>query len=236
MNTADLYDLIVVIIILIFAIRGYQKGLVNQLGAIISMIVGVVVSVHFTPMLSPYLFGNDNVRYISAFVILIFVATLVIWEIINAISAFITKLKLNFWNNQMGALVGLAYGFLWTMVLTFILLIFAVPSPTIVVDENGKPVENMASNEQSFIMASKTGPFLTKTTLVIIDLLPQGGEDYRLYDYLREYLQRNANGIKESNPDLSSEAFSLSGPGKTSSEEDEKPSLPLPSVLPMPEN
>ena len=222
MNTSDLYDLTIVVLVVIFVIRGYRKGLIHQLGALISMIAGFIVSIKYTPALAAHLPGSDNVRSVSAMVLLLFAVTLAVWGIVNVISRIITNLKLNFWNNQMGALLGLVYGFLWAMTLTFILLIYAVPVPEAInaVDENGNPIEQETSHEQSFIMKSKTGPLLTAAVLGIIDRLPPGGENYRFYDYLRECLQRSANNIKNDNPDLPKETFPLSTPGEPESDDD----------------
>lgn len=227
MSTSDVYDLAVVVIVIISAIRGFQKGLIHQLGALISMIAGVVVSIQYTPTLAAQLPGSENVKSVCAFILLLLAVTLVIWGIVNLMSRIINNLKLNSWNNQMGALLGLVYGILWAVALTFILLVYAVPVPgsNIVVDENGNQISQTASNEQSFIMKSKSGPLLTTAALVIIDILPQGGEDYRLYDYLREYLQRNANEIKENNPDLPKETFAPGAPSEPSDED--KPQLPI---------
>ena len=227
MSTADVYDLAVVVIVIISAIRGFQKGLIHQLGALISMIAGVIVSIQFTPTLAAQLPGSDNVRSASAFIILLLGVTLVVWGIVNLISHIITNLNLNSWNNQMGALLGVIYGILWAVALTFILLAFAVPAPVsqIVVDENGNQISQTTTSEQSFIMKSKTGPVLTTIALGIIDHLPQGGDNYRFYDFLREYLQRNANEIKDGIPDLPKETFTPSSSGSSSDEE--KPQLPL---------
>lgn len=231
MNTSDLYDLAILVIVLISAVRGYKKGLIHQLGALISMIAGVIVSIKYTPVLAERLPGNDNIRSVCALIILLLAATLVVWGVVNVLSRIITNLKLNSWNNQMGALLGVVYGILWAITLTFILLIYAAPSPVpkIVVDENGNQIDQTTSTEQSFIMKSKTGPLLTAAALGIIDHLPQGGEDYRFYGYLRECLQRNAASIKKDNPDLPKETFPLSTPGE-SSQDDEKPQLP--AILP----
>ena len=227
MSTADVYDLAVVVIVIISAIRGFQKGLIHQLGALISMIAGVVVSIQYTPTLAAQLPGNDNVRSASAFIILLLAVSLVVWGAVNLISQIITNLKLNSWNNQMGALLGVIYGILWAVALTFILFVYAVPVPVsqIVVDENGNQISQSTTTEQSFIMKSKSGPILTTFALGIIDHLPKGGDNYRFYDYLCEYLQRNANDIKENNPDLPKETFAPSAPNAASDEE--KPKLPL---------
>ena len=225
MSTADVYDLAVVVIVIISAIRGYHKGLIHQLGALISIIAGVVVSIQYTPTLAAQLPGSDNVRSARAFIILLLAVSLVVWAAVNLISQIITNLKLNSWNNQMGMLLGVVYGFFWAVALTFILLVYAAPEPVsqIVVDENGNQISQAPTNEPSFIMKSKSGPVLTTVALGIIDRIPQAGDNYKFFDYLREYLQRNANEIKESNPNLPKETFAPSAP----SDEEEKPQLPL---------
>ncbi len=232
MSTADLFDLTVVIIIVASAFRGYQKGLIHQLGAIISMIIGNIVSVRFTPVLADCLPIHYSFRSASAFVILLVVSTLITWGIINLLSYIVSNLKLNTWNKQMGALLGVAYGFLWAMTLTFILLIYSVPFPaaTGVAVVDGNPLVQTTTPERSFIMESKSGRFLTKAALEIIDRLPHGGVDYKFYDYLREYLQRNADEIKVNNPDLPKDPFPFSSPDV--GPDDDKPRLPVDSPLP----
>lgn len=248
MNTSDIYDLSVLVIVLVAVINGYRKGLLNQVGALVSTITGIIVSFRFTPWLAVQLpGGSENFRSISALGILLPFATMVVWGVINLISRVINTLKLNSWNKQMGAVLGAVYGILLSMILTFILLIFSVPGSvpssvpdavqdlTISDDENDAPVpfaksneqSAAASNEQSFVMKSRFGPNLTMITLAIIDRLPHGNgaEEYKFYDNLREYLQKSANSIKKDNPDLPKEPV-IPVPGESSDEE--APSLPIP--------
>lgn len=226
MSTADLYDLSVVVIVIIFAIRGFKKGFVHQIGALISMIAGLVVSVRYMPVLAEQLPVNENFKFICAFIILLFAVTLVVWGIVNVIRKIITNLKLNSWDNQMGALLGVFYGILCSIVLTFVLLIYAVPVTTMVINENGVPIGQQISNEPSFIMQSKSGPCLTNAALAIIDHLPQG-DNYKIYDSWRVYFQQNAAEIKKNNPDLQIATYSSDTPDESDSEE--KPQLP-PSI------
>lgn len=232
MSTSDAYDLTILAIVIISAVHGFQKGFIHQLGALLAIMVGNIVSVQFTPALAVHLPVSDNIKSVSAFVILLIVTTLVVWGIVNLLNHIIVNLKLNSWNKQMGALLGVVYGILWAITLTFILLVYAVPVPVpesnIVVDENGNRIAQTTSDEKSFIMKSKSGPLLTTAALGIIDHLPHGGDSYQFYDYLRECLQANANEIKESNPDLPKEAFPFSTTGE-SSQDDEKPQLPISS-------
>ncbi len=199
MITADLYDLIVLILVIVFAVRGYQKGLVNQLGALIALIVGSIISVRYTPSISDFMPGSGNTQAAVAFIVIVLVATLVVWNIVNALAKLVSKLKLNSWNNQMGMLFGVVNGIIMSMILTFLLLVFAVPQA--VENEDGTYKQVTYEKDKSFIMKSKLGPYLTSATLTTIDHLPQGG-DCRFYNYLREMLVTRAEEIKESNPDL----------------------------------
>lgn len=228
MSTADLYDLSVVVIVIIFALRGFRRGFVHQVGALISMIAGLVVSIRYMPILAEQLPVNENMKFICAFIILLLAVTLVVWVVVNIISRIITNLKLNFWNNQMGALLGIFYGILCSVALTFVLLIYAVPIPMTVATENGEQIETQASDEPSFIMQSKTGQYLTNAALLIIDLLPQG-DDYALYHSWLVYLQQNADKIKENNPELSVATNSSASASKESDSDEDKPTLP-PSI------
>ena len=225
MNNSDLFDLSVLAIVIGFAVRGYMKGLIYQLGALIAIIIGVIVAFRFTPSLAPYLFGNDNIKSIAAFIILLNLATMVVWGFVNLLSRLVSNLKLNNWNYQMGALLGVVYGILCAMALTFVLLIYAVPESETIVDENEDRIEAPVSNGPSFIMQSRTGPFLTRIALVTIDHLPQGG-DCRFYDYWREYFLENANAIKKNNPDLPPDPFQ-GGSSEEPASDDEKPQLPV---------
>ena len=204
MNTSDLYDLAILVIVLISAVRGYKKGLIHQLGALISMIAGVIVSIKYTPVLAERLPGNDNIRSVCALIILLLAATLVVWGVVNVLSRIITNLKLNSWNNQMGALLGAVNGIFISMLMTFLLLIFVIPRPT--VNEDGSYNRVTYDADKSFIKNSFFGPYLTNATLTAIDHLPQGGNS-QFYTNLRDLLQSKAENIKENHPDLQQQTY-----------------------------
>lgn len=199
MITADLFDLIVVILVIVFAMRGYHKGLVNQLGALIALIVGGAISIRYTPSIADFMPGSGNTQAAVAFVVIVLFVTLIVWNIVNALTRVVTKLKLNSWNNQMGALLGVVNGIVMSMILTFLLLVFAVPQA--VKNEDGTYAQATFDKDKSFIMNSKLGPYLTSATLATIDHLPQGG-NCRFYNYMRDLLVSHAEDIKEQNPEL----------------------------------
>lgn len=199
MITSDLFDLIVVILVIVFAMRGYHKGLINQLGALLALIVGGAISIRYTPSIADFMPGSGNTQAAIAFVVIVLFVTLIVWNIVNALTRVVTKLKLNSWNNQMGALLGIVNGIVMSMLLTFLLLVFAVPQA--VKNEDGTYAQATFDKDKSFIMNSKLGPYLTSATLATIDHLPQGG-NCRFYNYLRDLLVSHAEDIKEQNPNL----------------------------------
>ena len=198
MITAGLYDLFVLFLVCLFAWRGYQKGLVGQLGALLVLIVVAAISVRYTPSLADFL-GNGNASNAIAFVITILIVTLIVWNIVNALSKLVTKLKLKSWNNQMGAFLGLLNGIFISMMMTFLLLVFVIPHPT--TNEDGTYNQVTYDSDKSFIKNSFFGPYLTSATLTAIDHLPQGGNS-QFYTNLRNLLQSKAETIKENHPDL----------------------------------
>lgn len=192
------YDLIVLFLVGLFAWRGYQKGLVNQVGALITVIVVGSISVFYAPTLSDYMPGSGNVSFAIAFLVIVLLASLVVWNIVNALSKLITKFKLKSWNNQMGAFLGFINGIFVSMILTFCLLVFVVPRP--VKNEDGTYTSVTFDKGNSFVLNSFIGPYLTSATLATIENLPCGHTN--LYNNLREKLQEKANDIKSQNPDL----------------------------------
>ena len=198
MITAGLYDLFVLFLVCLFAWRGYQKGLVGQLGALLVLIVVAAISVRYTPSLADFL-GNGNGSNAIAFVITILIVTLIVWNIVNALSKLVTKLKLKSWNNQMGAFLGLINGIFISMLMTFLLLVFVLPHPT--TNEDGTYNQVTYDSDKSFIKNSFFGPYLTNATLTAINHLPQGGNS-QFYTNLRNLLQSKAENIKENHPDL----------------------------------
>lgn len=198
MITAGLYDLFVLFLVCLFAWRGYQKGLVGQLGALLVLIVVAAISVRYTPSLADFL-GNGNGSNAIAFVITILIVTMIVWNIVNALSKLVTKLKLKSWNNQMGAFLGLINGIFISMLMTFLLLVFVLPHP--MTNEDGTYNQVTYDSDKSFIKNSFFGPYLTNATLTAIDHLPQGGNS-QFYTNLRNLLQSKAENIKENHPDL----------------------------------
>ena len=206
MITAGLYDLFVLFLVCLFAWRGYQKGLVSQLGALLVLIVVTAISVRYTPSLADFL-GNGNGSNAIAFIITILIVTLIVWNIVNALAKLVTKLKLKSWNNQMGAFLGVINGIFISMLMTFLLLIFVLPRPTVNADGTYNQVEY--NSDKSFVKNSFFGPYLTSATLTAIEHLPQGGNS-QFYTNLRNLLQSKAENIKEQHPDLQQQTYEAS--------------------------
>lgn len=204
MVTAGLYDLVVLFLVAVFAWRGYQKGLVAQLGALLVLIVVGAISVRYTPSLTDFL-GSGNTSSAISFIIIIIIVTLIVWNIVNALSKLVNKLKLKSWNYQMGALLGVINGIFVSMLLTFLLLVFVIPHSA--ANDNGTYSQVKYDSDKSFIKNSFFGPYLTNAMLTAIDRLPQGSDNSQFYNNLRDLLQSRAENIKENHPDLQQQTY-----------------------------
>ncbi len=204
MITAGLYDLVVLFLVAVFAWRGYQKGLVAQLGALLVLIVVGAISVRYTPSLTDFL-GSGNTSSAISFIIIIIIVTLIVWNIVNSLSKLVTKLKLKSWNNQMGGLLGVINGIFVSMLLTFLLLVFVIPHSA--ANENGTYSQVKYDSDKSFVKNSFFGPYLTNAMLTAIDHLPQGSANSQFYNNLRDLLQSRAEDIKENHPDLQQQTY-----------------------------
>lgn len=199
MHSYDIYDLTILILVLSAAIRGYRKGLVHQLGSLIALGIGFMVSVRFTSSFSGMLPGSENVQSVSAFILLLLVTTLVVWGFVNMITSIINNLKLNSWNYQMGALVGIIQGLILSMILTFLLLVYAkapTPAPTGESPANQTYTNVTPQERKSFVLQSRFGPTLTVAVINTIDFLPKGS-NCQYFNLLRDYLQEKTDEIRK---------------------------------------
>ena len=133
-NAFILIDAIVVLIFLISFFHGYKKGLIYQVLSLVSFGIAVIfawilspifakryilieASTNFSDMLMANIFNQ-----VIWFIIVLVVAK-VLFDIILHLSKIISKIPLiGFLNKILGALFGLIYGFIWTVLLSSLLM------------------------------------------------------------------------------------------------------------------
>lgn len=110
-------DLLAAVIITYAFYRGYNKGLINTVVDTISIIIGLVVALKFSPMVIDYLQDVVNINpafeFILGFLIVFFVVMLVLRFIGERIEDLLRTIKINFVNQIAGgALLGFVAAFI----------------------------------------------------------------------------------------------------------------------------
>lgn len=123
----DIFDLIIVLTLVFFTIRGISQGFIAEAAGIVSLLVGFWVAKTYNGMLEPYLtfLSDPGWRTICACVIL-FVGAMIVVAVAARILKKIISFSFASWADRLaGGLLGLAKGvIIWSLLLIIILNIF----------------------------------------------------------------------------------------------------------------
>jgi membrane protein required for colicin V production len=107
-------DLILILIILLFAIQGFRKGLIYEIASLAGLILGIYASFHFAGYLEGYLTEYLNVpeKYstVTAFILIFLLVVIVLHLVGKIIENIIDLVALGFLNKLAGSVFGLAKG------------------------------------------------------------------------------------------------------------------------------
>jgi membrane protein required for colicin V production len=151
-------DLVIAVIALIFAFKGWKRGFVNEIGGFIALAAAVWAAIFYPGTLdgimTSYLHlgeGSAHVVGMIVFAILVYVALMVLSSILSRIA----KLPLIGIGNALGgAAVGVAKSLLGTWAVLYVLLFFPLSSDFRADLHNSPLVETVAqynSNVDAFI-------------------------------------------------------------------------------------
>ena len=119
----DIFDVIIILTLVAFSIRGFLKGFVAEVAGIASLLGGFWVAHHFHPLLSPRLtfISEPAWRQLAAYV-LIFVATLILVAVLARILQKVLSFSFVTWVDRLaGGILGLAKGLLLCSVVLLVL-------------------------------------------------------------------------------------------------------------------
>ncbi|MDG5799320.1 CvpA family protein [Marinilabiliaceae bacterium ANBcel2] len=100
------FDIVVLIILLLFCLKGLKNGFVKELASLAALILGVAAAVVFSDLAAGLLEGVIKQRYIStiSFIIVFIAAVIVVHIVANAIDALMKAVALGWLNRIAGAL------------------------------------------------------------------------------------------------------------------------------------
>jgi membrane protein required for colicin V production len=163
------YDVLMLVVLVAATIFGMWKGMAWQIASLASLVLSYFVALKFADRLAPT-FQGIAPPPLNKFVamLLIYMATsFVIWSLFRFVSGVIDRVKLEYFDRQMGALFGFAKGVLLCVAITFF-AVSLLPQP-----------------QKEQIMASQSGHYI----LVLLDrtdaIVPP-----EIHDVIGPYLHR----------------------------------------------
>jgi membrane protein required for colicin V production len=218
----NLLDLGILILLGLVTIRGYFRGLFQELAVLVGLVAGVLVAAHAYLRLAAYLtrwIGEPYARIIAFVVILIAVYWLT-RLVAHLLQRLLVHLYLDFFDRLFGSAFALVKGAL-LIGFGLILISLALPQHTRLIKE------------------SRLAPQLTSFARQSLELLPQDFKQ-RVNDYLQDWLKRGKRDFQGSEggvgQELESLKRSLEGLGKQDETkvENGRPGEKAPAPAPSP--
>jgi membrane protein required for colicin V production len=141
------YDILMLLVLVAATLFGFWKGMAWQIASLASLVVSYYAALRFADQLAPMISNQAPWNKFVAMLAIYVGTSFVIWTLFRLVSGIIDKVKLDGFDHQMGALIGLAKGVLLCIAITF----FAV---TI-----------LPQAQKDTIVASRTGEYI----IVLLD-------------------------------------------------------------------
>lgn len=154
------YDIIMLVVLILAAVFGAWKGIAWQVASMSSLVVSYVVAVRFSGGLAPYISDSEPWNRFLAMLILFVITSLGIWIVFRMVAGLIDRVRLREFDRQMGALFGLAKGFLLCLVITF----FAVT----LTESSRQAVLKSRSGYYIALMIQRGGPLLPEDAREVV--------------------------------------------------------------------
>jgi len=124
-NGITIVDIVIIVILLYFVIRGYERGFIDQTSKIIGLVIALFIAVkqyeEFVVVLEPYLDLAQPLMYFISFIILFTAVNLVVHIVGLVFKRVVHFLFLGMLDNIGGALLGLLKGAILVYFLVFVL-------------------------------------------------------------------------------------------------------------------
>jgi membrane protein required for colicin V production len=146
----EIYDTIVLLLVLGGAFLGWRKGMATQVASIVSIGVSYFVAVNFRSVVAEHIDAAPPWNTFAAMLVLYIGTSLVIWLIFRQIRSTIEAMKLKEFDYQMGALFGAAKGFIIACIATLfaITLLHETQRQTIIHSRSGNLIAHFLHRDQ----------------------------------------------------------------------------------------
>ena len=163
------YDVLMLVVLVAATIFGMWKGMAWQIASLASLVLSYFIALKFADQLAPTFQGiaPPPLNKFVAMLIIYMGTSFVIWSLFRFVSGIIDRVKLEYFDRQMGALFGFAKGVLLCVAITFF-AVSLLPQP-----------------QKEQILASQTGHYI----VVLIDKTDSAVPP-EIHDVIGPYLHR----------------------------------------------
>jgi membrane protein required for colicin V production len=140
----ELYDLLMIAVLIAATLFGAWKGLVWQLAYLAAVIASYFVALRFREQVSVHVHAAPPWNVFVAMLVLFVSTSLAIWVLFRMVSKFIDRMRLKEFDRQLGAIFGFAKGLLLCVIIT----LFAVTL--------------LGDNQRQMIVRSKSGLYIAR--------------------------------------------------------------------------
>ena len=115
------YDVIMLLVLVSATLFGFFKGMAWQIASLASLVLSYVVALKFGDQFAPMFesVAPPPLNKFVAMLVIYMVTSIAIWMIFRVVRGFIDKVKLEYFDRQMGAIFGFTKGVGFCVAITF---------------------------------------------------------------------------------------------------------------------
>lgn len=149
------YDIIMIVVLVAATVWGLWKGLAWQLASLASIFLSYFVACQFREPVAQRINATPPWGMFLAMLILFLVTSLLVWIVFRFVRQFIDRLKLNEFDRQVGAVMGMGTG----MILCIVITLFSL---TLLSDAQRQSIINSRSGRYIAMLLDKAHPIMPK--------------------------------------------------------------------------
>ncbi len=166
-SSVEIYDIIMLVVLVGAMLFGAIKGFAWQLASIASIVISYLVAYHFREPFSQSIHAEPPWNRFLAMLILFIGTSLVIWVGFRMVSASIDRLRLREFDRHIGAVFGLAKGALYCTLITLfaVTLLGDQVREKVVASKSGRYIAQVLNKSESVIppeIQEVVRPYLVK--------------------------------------------------------------------------
>ena len=154
----QMYDIVMVVVLVGTALFGFWKGMAWQLASLASLVASAFVAIHFSGPLAPLFSAREPWNRFLAMLVLYVGTSLAIWLVFRLVAGIIDRVRLKEFDRQIGAMFGLAKGVLLCVVITFFVVTLSETARQRVLGSNsGRYIALLIKNATPVLPEEVTG-------------------------------------------------------------------------------